>query len=81
MTLDYFQQLTAVQKYILILRKGILVADRREDKDIVLLYQLDEFYIEATFNDRLTSLKHIHTFSSTVCLDVYLEQIDISDVL
>jgi hypothetical protein len=63
--LDYLQE------------EGVYIGKRKQGKHSVLLYQLDDFYVEVYYRKYRCYIAAIRCFTSTVLLEPYLEQVDI----
>lgn len=59
---------------------GVRIAIRKTPIFYYVLYQVAGFYIEAKFLRGTDDVISFHSFSTTTLLDLYLEQIDISDI-
>lgn len=81
MTLQQFSRLSEHEQFRNLLVRGVCIADRKTDEHLVLLFQLDRFYVEVYFNlycDEITELK---LFEDVEELSPYLEVMDISKVI
>ena len=81
MTMFDFQLLSESEKIEALYQRGVYIAKRRVDESVILLYQLEGFYIEIFYRKYRIHIKHIHCFSSTSLLDPYLEQIDVENLV
>lgn len=61
--------------------KGILLAERKEGFHKIILYQLQEFYIEITWHSHFNVILKVTCFTSTEHLEPYLGQIDIKELV
>ena len=78
MTLKYFQKLSESKQYRRVLEKGVCVGERRWDSTQVLLFQIDWFYIEITFQDEEDAIVGARSFDLGPELTPYLDAIDLS---
>ena len=58
-------------------QRGVLLAERWDTKNRYVLYQLDGFYVEFTYDSFDSSLKEMDIFGGTALLDPYLATIPI----
>ncbi len=79
MTLYEFKQLDTNEQMEAIW-KGIHIGNRRDREHNIVLYQIDGFYAEVYHHKFDNDIKRVRTFSSTNCLDPYLDQIDIEAI-
>lgn len=79
MTHHHFNSLTEMQQIEAILVYGVLIGERNDEKHRILLYQIDDFYVESYFD--LTSHKKIRDkgFVSTDLLAPYRSKIKDDD--
>lgn len=78
MTLDEFTRLNETSQAQTLLRKGTFLADRLYKNFSILLYQLDNFYVEVYHNLRFDVMQGMRCFEDDEALQPYLEDIDIS---
>jgi hypothetical protein len=60
---------------------GEFIADRVDQEHTILLYQVDDFYVEVYYHQDDNVIKRFRSFSSIEQLIPYLEQIDIVNLL
>ncbi len=60
---------------------GVCVADRETADTLILLYQLADFYVEVHHHKHSFEIVKLVSFDSDSTLDVYLEKIDVSELL
>lgn len=60
---------------------GVLLAERSRKFHKIMLYQIDDFYIEVTHHTHFNVVLHVHSFKDLRFLDPYLPAINISSVL
>lgn len=59
---------------------GTHIADRQDDEHNILLYQIDNFYVEVFYHRELNVIRRYRPFKSIDQLKPYLGQIDISGI-
>ena len=77
----HFQQLSKREQTTTTWEQGVFVAMRKSENLMVLLYQLDTFYVEMYYNHPLVKIEKVRCFSCTDELEPYLSAIDLSDLL
>jgi len=78
MTLDEFTVLNETKQAQTLLKKGIFLTERLYKNFSILLYQLDNFYVEVYHNLRFDVMQGMRCFEDDEALQPYLESIDIS---
>ena len=78
MTLDEFTILNEAKQAEALLKKGIFLTERLYKNFSILLYQLDNFYVEVYHNLRFDVMQGMRCFEDDETLQPYLESIDIS---
>jgi hypothetical protein len=78
MTLDQFTHLPETKQAQTLLERGIFLADRLYKNFSIILYQLDNFYVEVYHNLRFDVMQGMRCFEDEEALQPYLESIDIS---
>lgn len=81
MKLYDFSLLTRSEQTDLLYKEGIYVGKRLLNGHIVLLYQVDGFYVEVIYKKYRCSISSVYAFSSIAGIDAYLENIDIKDLV
>lgn len=81
MTLKYFRKLSESQQYRRLLVDGTHIADRTGLRSMILLFQLEGYYIEVYFHHDTDELLGSRSFSGTDELQPYLQQIDLAGLL
>jgi hypothetical protein len=81
MNLFEFQLLEDPEKIDFIYKYGLYIGKRKKGKETLILFQVESFYVELTYNRYRLFVKKFHCFSSTNNLDPYLDQIKIEDLL
>lgn len=77
MKLREFQELNYQQK-VDITNHAVCIGGRSDDTHMILLYQLDSFYIEVYYHKRYSYISDLNAFDDMSLLDPYLERIEIS---
>lgn len=81
MTMYDFQLLAEQQQIEILYYSGVYIGKRKEKFSIILLYQLESFYVEVVYRKYRSDVRHLHCFTSTELLDPYLEQIDVENLV
>ena len=81
MTMYDFQLLPEQQQIEILYRDGVYIGKRRDGVSIILLYQLESFYVEVYYRKYRSHIKQLYCFESTDQLDPYLEQIDVENLV
>ena len=81
MTLFEFRLLELPDQVALLYSEGVYIGKRKEGKTIILLYQLEAFYIEVYYRTYRRHVKTLYCTASTSILDAYLEQIDVEQLV
>ena len=81
MKLSTFILLSEDQKQNVLLHDGMLIAKRTDSKQMVFLFQLDDFYVEIFGNLEDKKVVEYKAFTRTDQLKPYLETIDIAHLL
>jgi hypothetical protein len=76
-----FNTLTDLDRADAAWTKGVLLAERREAFHKMMLYQLDDFYIEVTYHTHFNVVLKVQSFKDPRFLEPYLQAIDISQFL
>ncbi|HEX8314923.1 MAG TPA: hypothetical protein VF610_00165 [Segetibacter sp.] len=76
MTLEEFDQLN-YEGRLDATQKAVCIAGREENKFKVLLFQLNDFYIEVYYNAKLNFISQLIPFRSTDNLEPYLQKISL----
>jgi hypothetical protein len=76
MTLEQFNELN-YEGQLRATQKAVCIAGREVNKFKVLLFQLNDFYIEVYYNARLNFISQLIPFRSTDHLQPYLEKIQL----
>ena len=81
MTLQEFHSLNLEQQQDAVLKNGIFLAERKDPPLRMMLYQMEDFYVEVFFLSRYNKVAWFNAFDTTEKLEAYLQEIDLSDVL
>ena len=68
------QQTTAIWE------KGVYLTERTEGFHRIMLYQIEDFYVEVTHHTHFNVIIKVSSFSDTKHLDSYLDSIDINSI-
>lgn len=80
MTLYQFNVLEEKEKYEMLWDEGVVIANRQTDENKFLLYQLDGFYAELTYNPEMNKIINLRTFTNTNQLEPYLNNMKIPEM-
>lgn len=75
-----FNLLDEAEQVALLLAEGVLVAERFYKEFTILLYQLQEFYVEVYYHKTYEVIQGFRSFENLSALDPFLANIDISPV-
>lgn len=81
MKLSDFILLNEEEKRVTVLHEGVLIAKRDLPRQMVFLFQLPEYYVEAYCNIQDKSIEEYIVFNDTSPLHPYLENIHIDQLL
>ena len=81
MILDLFKTLPKKAQQELLLSEGTFLAERTDGPFRIMLYQLDNFYVEVHFFNLYNKVAFFSAFEATESLEPYLETIDVSSML
>ena len=81
MILNLFNTLPKKEQQELILAEGTFLAERADGPFRIMLYQLEDFYVEVHFFNLYNKVAFFSAFDSMEALEPYLETIDVSGVL
>ena len=80
LTFKTFSSLPTEKKLKCLSEHGILLCTRSYAKTKVSLYSIGKFYAEVWFNRHTDDISNVLPFTTTKCLKVYLDMIDINDI-
>ena len=72
--LDKYTQVAVTQE------KGAVIGKRIDNDDLIILYQVDNFYVELCYLHDLSEIYAMYHTESDQLLEPYLETIDISEL-
>lgn len=75
MTRKNFSKLSEPFQYRLLLLKGVCIAERTAGPVLLLLFQLEDFYVELAFDNRSNEILSARSFDDTAELGPYLKDI------
>lgn len=75
MTRKYFSKLSEPIQYRLLLLKGVCIAERSDGNLLLLLFQIDHFYVEIAFDNDSDEILSSRSFEDMAELGPYLEDI------
>ena len=81
MTLNQFNQLSAEGQRQTVLLNGVFLAAHETRHSIILLYQVDGFYIEVFSCKKEQAIVMVRAFESTEQLEPYLDEIDVTEMV
>jgi hypothetical protein len=81
MMMHDFQLLPEQEQINVLYQCAVYVGKRKDTFSIILLYQLESFYVEVYYRKYRSHVRHLHCFESTELLDPYLEQIDVENLV
>ncbi len=81
MKLHDFELMTQTEQIDQLYRSGVYLGKRRDVFSVILLYQLESFYVEIYYRKYRSHVKNLHCFETTELLDPYLEQIDVENLV
>ena len=81
MMLKDFKLLPQSDQVDLIYRHGVYIGKRKEEELIILLYQVEGFYVEVVYKRYRHKVISMRCSSSTSLIDPYLEQIDVEHLV
>jgi hypothetical protein len=74
-TLDLYEQAG------IICESGVMLAERSEDDNLVVLYAVESFYVEIFYRNADSEIIKFRSFQSVQFLEPYFEQIDIDPLV
>ena len=80
MTLYEFKQLTSNEQAQTTWDNGVLIGFREETELHMVLYRIENFYVEICYHTNLNEITAIKSFISDAPLGPYLDKIDITDL-
>jgi len=81
MTVVEFEALGMTQQVSMLYRHGVYIGKQKRLDQVMLLYQLDHFYVEVIYSRYRRYISRLRCTSSVSVLDPYLEQIDVEQLV
>jgi hypothetical protein len=81
MTLYEFRLLGEEKQTEYLYNDGVYIGKRKDKDTSVVLYQLENFYVEIHYLEYRRAIHRLHCFTSTEDLEPYLDQIDIEALM
>lgn len=76
-----FKDLETAQQVELLYRNAAYISKRKEGTSILVLYQLDGFYVEIQYLKYRYYIARINVFASVDQLDPYLQAMDVEELM
>lgn len=80
MTLQQYNSLPQHEKYSCLLDDAVQLMILQETDFVLVLYQIDDFYVELKFDCIKDRIEQLRGFKNTEQLEPYLADIDISEI-
>jgi hypothetical protein len=80
MTLEQFQSLPKDIQRNVVKHCGVFLFGRTGVGVNVMLYQVEGFYVELYFDEKMSEAMHVRSFDDTKHLDPYLRRVDVSEL-
>ena len=80
MTIEQFKALPKDIQRTVVKHYGVFLFGRSGVGVNVILYQVEGFYVEIFFDERMSECTRIRSFSDTRHLEPYLRMVDVSEV-
>ncbi|HYH14986.1 MAG TPA: hypothetical protein VD794_07195 [Flavisolibacter sp.] len=77
MTLYEFKLLADTEQLDILYKQGVYIGKRKQGEEVIVLYQLEGFYVELYYIKYRCYIRRMHCFHSTLLLDPYLENINV----
>jgi hypothetical protein len=81
MTLAQFNKLKIEEQQKAVLINGVFLGERKDPPLRMMLYDMENFYVEVFFLSRYNKVAWFSGFQSTKKLEPYLQKIDVSSIL
>ena len=81
MTLSQFNKLKIEEQQKAVLINGVFLGERKDPPLRMMLYDMENFYVEVFFLTRYNKVAWFNGFQSTKKLEPYLQKIDVSSIL
>ncbi len=76
-----FRLLKKSEQIDILYKDGIYIGKRKKGNLIVLLYQLDSFYVKIIYQKYRCYISSLYCFTSTALLNPYLDQVNVEDMV
>lgn len=80
MTFQQFRSLPKDLQRKVVKHCGVFLFGRTGVGVNVMLYQIESFYVEIYFDEKMSEATHIRSFEETRHLDPYLRMVDVSEL-
>jgi len=80
MQLAEFRSLSYEEQVDVLYREGIYIGKKKVGNEIILLYQLDHYYVKIFYSRYRENVQNICIFTSTRFLSGFLNHIDIEEL-
>lgn len=81
MTLYDFSLMCENRQTSRLYKDGVYIGKRNDGNEVVVLYQLDGFYVEIFYRKYRRIISHLKFFTSTEKLTPYLQHLDIEELI
>lgn len=81
MTLKEYKALQLDEQASLLCKRGVSIAERKVGPYLIVLFQVEGFYVEVFYDKKTYQLVKLVSFYNTTLLEPYLADIDISDLV
>lgn len=78
MTINEYKALKQEEQTSFLCKAGVSIAERKVGPYLIVLYQVDGFYVEVSYDKDTYQMKKLMSFYNTTLLEPYLSEIDIS---
>lgn len=76
-----FMHLKMPKQVNLLYKKAVYIGKRKVERSIVVLYQLEGFYVEIFYLKYRWHISRINAFESVDLLDPYLQGVDVEELI
>ena len=80
MTITQFRALPKDIQRTVVKHYGVFLFGRTGVGVNVMLYQVEGFYVELYFDEKMSEAMHVRSFDDTIHLDPYLRRVDVSEL-
>lgn len=80
-TLYDFSVLSTAEQIDILYANGVYIGKTLKEDMNVVLYQLDAFYVEIYYRKYRCLVQRVRCFTSTMCLNPYLENMDVAELI